>query len=255
MVIRKMLTGAACAFAIMAAGCSPAAMTEPEWAVERRAEFVLFKGLITAESATGLSAELVEGDHLWVASPGGNRDAALTLAGVISDRQVSIEAAGQCSSACALYVILPARSASVMEGSTLLFHNTTAVWMTALERRPDLFTAAEADEIRSHHQALSDRLQTNGISPDVLSCIDAALQPDIGAARRSDTHPGVSPERGEGVVIPNAYDFVWLSPEVLKHFGAKVTFEWTLHPEARETFQQMSGGDIRWVDSVDQCHG
>lgn len=247
-----MLTVAAYAFALLTAG-TPAAMPTSDWAVERRVDFVLFKGLITVEAAEALSAELVAGDHLWMASPGGNRDAAAALAEAIAEKQVSVEAAGQCASACALYAVLPAPSASVMEGSTLLFHNTTAVWTSALEQRPELFTAVEAREIRTHHQALTGLLERASISTDILGCIDQALQPDLGAARRSHAHPGISPERGEGVVIPNAYDFVWLSPAVLEHFGARVRFEWTLHPDTRETFQQMTGLDIRWVDSVDQC--
>lgn len=247
-----MLTVAAFAFAFLTAGW-PAATHAPEWAVERRDDFVLFKGLITVEAAEALSDELVASDHLWIASPGGNRDAAAALAEALADKQVSVEAAGQCVSACALYAVLPAPSASVMEGSTLLFHNTTAVWTSALEQRPELFTAVEEREIRAHHQALTGLLERASISTEILGCIDQALQPDLGAAHRSYSHPGISPERGEGVVIPNTYDFAWLAPAVLEHFGARVRFEWTLHPDARETFQQMTGLDIRWVDSVDQC--
>ncbi len=241
-------------FSLTAASCS-AQSTRPAFQMERTDRGLMFVGQISPRSVSALEEQLREDDLLIFASPGGERHSAERLADLLFERNVSISVNGSCFSACALHVALGAPRVEVPEGAIVLFHSDTAMWIRALAEHPDRFSEADRAEIERADSAQKRILQRQGISPDILSCIARAIRPRYAEMRRTPPAPAGSMSTHDvRFAIPTDFDFVWLSPAVLEHFGARnVDVRWSLNEGGRQSYPSYTGRRIVWVDSVEQC--
>ena len=241
-------------FSLTAASGS-AQSTRPAFQMERTDRGLMFAGQISPQSVAMLEEHLREGDLLIFGSPGGERHSAERLADLLVERNVSISVNGSCFSACALYLALSASRVEVPEGAIVLFHSDTSMWIRALAENPDRFREADRAEIGRAHAAQVRILQRQGINPDILSCIARAIGPRYAEMRRTPPAPAGSMSTHDvQFAIPTDFDFVWLSPAVLEHFGARnVDVRWSLNEGGRQSYPSYTGKRIVWVDTVEQC--
>lgn len=241
------LVGAAC----LSTGCQ-AQQRRPEFDSARTPAGFMLQGVINSGAADLLKAELRPHDNLIVTSGGGERAAAAQISALLDERDVDVVVGGDCYSACALYLALGAPSTRVPEGATLLFHNDTATWLTAVERRPELFDERARAELLAADAELRAMLSRKGIDPAILTCISNATDPKFEEAQQvSAQDPRTT--AAVHVVIPTKFDWAWLSPEVMAHFGVEhIAFEWVLDPEARTSFSGFRG-TVAWIDHPDEC--
>lgn len=254
MKLRRLMCSVAILAALPMTACSQTPL-DPRYGIERRDGSLMFSGDLSSQAVEDLLGHLRHDDVLIIQSEGGLRASSVALGRAIVEKNITIDVNGSCYSACALFLALPARRTIVGEGATMLFHNSTTEWTRLLVDRPTLFSEDEAQEIRQADREQRELLAAGGVSPDILMCIDRALQPDLAAARR--TTPIEAIARGDakpGVAIPTAYDFVWLSPTVLHHYGARhIETSWTLAPQARGNLETMIAKKIAWIDTPEQC--
>lgn len=241
-------------FSLTATSCS-AQSTRPAFQMERTDRGLMFVGQISPQSVSALEEQMREGDMLIFMSPGGERRSAERLADLLVERNASISVNGDCFSACALYVALGAPRVEVPEGAIVLFHSDTAMWIRAKADHPDRFSEADRAEIERAHSAQIRILQRQGISPEILSCIARAIGPRYAEMRRTPPAPfGSMSTHDVRLSIPTDFDFVWLSPAVLEHFGARnVDVRWSLNEGGRQSYPSYTGRRIVWVDTVEQC--
>ncbi|MBN8553590.1 MAG: hypothetical protein J0L52_11940 [Caulobacterales bacterium] len=213
----------------------------------------MFVGPLDSSSVEVIRTELGVNDQLIIKSSGGERYAASQLARVLVERNSTLIINSDCFSACALYLALSATRTEIPLGATLLFHNDTAMWIEALEQRPDLFSDFERQTIFQAHQDLESLLLERGINPLILSCMSAAIDPQFELARRA--RPWERQAGSDiGVIIPTTFDWVWMSRDVLEQFGAvNIEMSWGLDRSARETYSELRGMSIAWIDSLAQC--
>ncbi|TPW01297.1 MAG: hypothetical protein FD125_2654 [bacterium] len=239
----------------LTAASSSAQSTRPPFQMERTDRGLMFVGQISPQSVLALEEELREDDLLIFASSGGERHSAERLADLLVERKVRIIVNGSCFSACALHVALGAPRVEVPEGAIVLFHSDTAMWIRALAEHPDRFSEADRAEIGRAHAAQIRILQRQGINPDILWCIARAIGPRYAEMRRTPPAPAGSMSTHDvRFAIPTDFDFVWLSPAVLEHFGARnVDVRWSLNEGGRQSYPSYTGKRIVWVDTVEQC--
>lgn len=225
----------------------------PDFQYARAPDGLMVSGSISAASLRIVDNELRPSERLIIKSPGGERGAALAFAHLLAARDTTVVVNSDCFSACALYLAIGAPRTEVPEGATLLFHNDTAMWMQAVERRPELFDEAERTAVLKAHQDLTALLAARGIDPALLECISNAIGPQFDAARRAGASDGnAGPD--VGVIIPTEVDWVWLSQEVLDHFGARqIRLSWSLALQARESYSALREKSVAWIDTPDQC--
>jgi hypothetical protein len=237
-----------------AAGCS-AQTPSPAFQTERSDLGLMFVGRIDPQSVTVLQDQLREGDRLIINSPGGERRSAELITELLVERDAGVTVNADCFSACALYLALGAPRVEVPEGATLLFHSDTAMWTNALAETPDKFSDADRAEITRADAALKRILDRQGISPDILSCIAQAIGPRYAEIRRTaPARAGTMSTHDVAFTVPTDFDFVWLSPAVLAHFGAKnVDVKWSLNDGGRASYASFTGKRVAWVDTVEQC--
>ncbi|MFN3877282.1 MAG: hypothetical protein ACK4MH_02760 [Brevundimonas sp.] len=230
--------------AMIAASCASAQNTDG--AVVETPAGVSVNGFVGDGTVTLLEEKLRPGGELKIHSTGGSTAAAPRVVSLLERTDATVETVGSCFSFCALYAVLPARSARVTEGSTLLFHSTPALWEKLRRHRPQLISEGVSALIDETSRALGEGLRRRGIDPAILECIDNATEPRIDETRRplTDGRPR----------IPFGKEFVWLSPAVLEHFGVRnIQFEWTLAVDARDSFERMNNLTVAWIDDPAQC--
>lgn len=239
---------------LTAAGCL-AQTPQPAFQTERSDRGLMFIGDISPQSIAALQDQLKEGDRLIMLSPGGERRSAERLADLLVERDVSVSVNADCFSACALYVALGAPRAEVPQGAAVLFHSDTAMWTRALAENRDRFSAADRAEIVRADAALKRILQRQGVDPEILSCIARAIGPRYAEMRRTPPAPAATLSTHEvAFAIPSDFDYVWLSPTVLAHYGARnLDVQWTHNAGGRASYAQITGKRIAWVDTVEQC--
>lgn len=227
---------------------------EAQWDIGRNQNGLMFFGALSADSVAAVAAALRQDDTLIINSPGGDRSAGYVLGQDIRRKGVTVDVNGSCFSACALYLALPAPETKVGRGATLLFHNTTRLWVKLLDANPTLFSPEEANRIRRADSELIELVREAGIDPALLECIDRATVPSLSLATNVSP-PSADNQVADGdLMIPTAFDFVWLSPDVLEHFGAKnVDVNWILSSEARREYAEARGFRINWIDDPAEC--
>ncbi|MBX9802489.1 MAG: hypothetical protein K2Y04_06945 [Caulobacteraceae bacterium] len=255
-MIRRPYAIAVSLFLALGSASACASQESPEqFSLGRTDSALMFSGLITPATADAIQRELRDGDVLFIKSPGGHRQSTAVLGQDITSRQVSVKVNSDCFSACALYLALPAHETVVPEGATLLFHNDTSMWMELATARPGLLNPEELQAIQAGDSVLKALLETRNIDPAILACITSALKPDYAGARRAGPiEAAAHREDDQAVIVPTRYDFAWLSPAVLAHFGAtNVRVEWVVSAQARTSYEATFGKSIAWVDTPAQC--
>ncbi len=244
-------------FGLALGGCSAGeAEAGQDVSFEKSPDGVMLEGPLGEAAAKIVSEQLLDNGTLVVNSRGGSRDSARQIGATVARRNATVDVNSSCFSACALYLALPASHVLVGRGATLLFHSTPELWVRLSRERPDLFGPDETARIRQDLAMLKSDLIGRGVDPEILSCIDRASRPREETLRLSSD----SQARRLGytddatVTIRSEFDAVWLSPSVLKSFGAdNLDISWSLSPTARPQYESLKGLKIAWVDDPSQC--
>ncbi|AYV48593.1 hypothetical protein CFHF_19755 [Caulobacter flavus] len=219
------------------AACSAAATSSQEGYLTRDQGKLWFKGELNEESVAHISAQLVKGDTLIINSGGGEQKSAIKLGNDIVDKGVTVSVNKRCHSACALFVFAPAPSKEIMRGSYVWFHNSPAFWSAALAASPRKISPAMAAAIRSNDASARALLKRAGVDWSVMTCIDNATGADpraIGAAS-----PASALEDGEAPTAELKYNFVSLSPSVMRQYGIIVEHDFE-HDQSRQSDESLN---------------
>ena len=223
--------------------------------MERNPVGVIFQDPIDDRAVDALEAELRPGDRLLIDSSSGQLDAALRLGQIVVERNIHVTVNGNCSSVCALYVFLPARTKDVPRGTWVWFDVSPYAWNRVFESRPDLFSDQERSEFAQHFQQYEALLAQGGASASLLDCVDVALGLDMTKARREfQISPGTV---GRNLIIPSRFQSVALSRDVLESFGASIEgdYWWPTSERERRSVNEAHDTRVVWVDRLEQCAG
>lgn len=233
----------------------PAKAAAPAAEIERDAAGLWFMGVITDASARELIGQLRHDDVLIVNSPGGESAAALEIGRAIVDRGVAVTVNAQCFSACALYVFLPAKVRRINPGAYVWFHNTPALWLRASKMKTDIIEKQDVEEISNKYRSSENLLRSVGVDPAIMTCIDAATEPNLSSMAKSTKTPDSQLVGKPLPAIELRYNFVSLAPGVLAAFGAGAVIEpeFEANAPSADHLSRFFGVRLKQVTKVASC--
>jgi hypothetical protein len=234
---------------LLASFCYPAV-------VERDVHGVSGNGVIDQAAVDRADELLQDGDDLTIGSVGGMRMASIAFGRIVIQKNIRVIVETQCLSACAMYVLLPAKRKSVSNDADVLFHSPALLWVDAVKANPKAFSPTEVDAIDMNAREERELYESAGIDISLLKCVEDLEDLNFSNIMRykdaygpEDHSPGEDVHAGGG-----RYNWVAFSAHALRHYGVTglehywipVSLAWRRGPTEGGKAAFVDGGRNRW---------